>query len=75
MHLTLDVGGSEVVLHELGHPSRLMNVAAWTELDDPGLDVEHRRPIDRVERFHIDAKTVDAENPAERMTSSEIMGH
>jgi hypothetical protein len=52
-----------------------MNVAAWTELDDPGLDVEHRRPIDRVERFHIDAKTVDAENPAERMTSSEIMGH
>ena len=57
---------SEVVGHDLVDPAGLADLAARTELPHVGLDVEHRRAVDRIEPLHAHARARHREQPAGR---------
>lgn len=61
---------SVVTAHQLGGPLRLPHITERTELLDPRLDVEHRRPGHRIEPGDVDVQTVHRYEPAPRHSQS-----
>lgn len=72
----MDPGSSRMMLssvvtaHQLGGPLRLPHVTERTELLDPRLDVEHRRPGHRIEPGDVNVQTVHRYEPAPRHPQS-----
>ena len=56
-----DPRNSEVTFHELLDPRRQLDVVNAVESGHVGLDVEHRRAVERVEAAHLHHIAVDAE--------------
>src|SRR5204863_8271206 len=59
-----------VLAHELAGPRRLEDGAPGGELDDVGLDVEHRGPVDGVESPHPELEAVDLDELAHADTDA-----
>ena len=51
-----------VVLHQLRGPAGLADLTAWLELAHDRLDVEHRRPVDRIQAANMQITPLDAKN-------------
>ena len=60
-----DPFGSVVAAHQLGRPGRLAHRRGRRlELSHVGLDVEHRRPVDRIEPAHGERQALDSDEEA-----------
>src|SRR6185312_1625900 len=63
--VTLMGFGSPVFAHDLAGPGRLAQHPARQEALEHRLDVDHRRPVDRVEALDLQRRPAHADNAAD----------